>query len=46
MTAAEICAAVNGTVAVNVEDASASGVYVGDLLSRALPQPPRAAGHG
>ncbi len=33
MTAAEICAAVNGTVAVNVEDASASGVYVGDLLS-------------
>ena len=33
MTAAEICTAVNGTVAVNVEDASASGVYVGDLLS-------------
>ena len=33
MTAAEICSAVKGTIAVNVEDASATGVYVGDLLS-------------
>ena len=33
MTAAEICTAVNGTLAVEVADASASGVYVGDLLS-------------
>ena len=33
MTAAEICTAVKGTIAVNVEDASATGVYVGDLLS-------------
>ena len=33
MTAAEICAAVNGTIAVEVADAAATGVYVGDLLS-------------
>jgi hypothetical protein len=33
MTAAEICATVNGALAVNVDDASATGVYVGDLLS-------------
>ena len=33
MTAAEICSAVKGTIAVNVEDAAATGVYVGDLLS-------------
>ena len=33
MTAAEICAKVNGALAVNVDDASATGVYVGDLLS-------------
>ncbi len=33
MTVAEVCAAVNGTVAVDVEDAAATGVYVGDLLS-------------
>ena len=33
MTVAEVCVAVNGTIAVNVADASATGVYVGDLLS-------------
>jgi len=33
MTAAEICAKVGGTIAVPVEDAAATGVYVGDLLS-------------
>ena len=33
MTAAEICAAVKGTLAVEAEDAAANGVYVGDLLS-------------
>ena len=33
MTAEEICAKVNGTLAVPVEGASAAGVYVGDLLS-------------
>ena len=33
MTAAEICAAVKGTLAVEVPDAAATGVYVGDLLS-------------
>lgn len=33
MTAAEICEKVNGTLAVPVEDAAATGVYVGDLLS-------------
>ena len=33
MTAEEICAKVNGTIAVSVEGASATGVYVGDLLS-------------
>ena len=33
MTAEEICAKVNGTLAVPVADATATGVYVGDLLS-------------
>ena len=33
MTAAEICTAVKGTLAVEVPDAAATGVYVGDLLS-------------
>ena len=33
MTAEEICAKVNGTRAVPVADATATGVYVGDLLS-------------
>ena len=33
MTAEEICAKVNGTMAVPVEGAVAAGVYVGDLLS-------------
>ena len=33
MTAEEICAKVTGTLAVPVEGASATGVYVGDLLS-------------
>ena len=33
MTAEEICAKVNGSIAVSVEGASATGVYVGDLLS-------------
>ena len=33
MTAEEICEKVNGTLAVPVEDAAATGVYVGDLLS-------------
>ena len=33
MTAAEICAAVKGAMAVEVPDAAATGVYVGDLLS-------------
>ena len=33
MTAEEICENVNGTLAVTVEDAAATGVYVGDLLS-------------
>ena len=33
MTADEICAKVDGVLAVPVEDAAASGVYVGDLLS-------------
>ena len=33
MTAEEICEKVNGTLAVTVEDAAATGVYVGDLLS-------------
>ena len=33
MTAAEICTAVNGTIAVEVADAAATGVYVGDLLA-------------
>ena len=33
MTAEEICAKVNGTMAVPVEGAAATGVYVGDLLS-------------
>ncbi len=33
MTAEEICAKVGGVVAVPAEGASASGVYVGDLLS-------------
>lgn len=33
MTAAEICAAVKGTLTVEAEDAAANGVYVGDLLS-------------
>ena len=32
-TAAEICTAVKGTLAVEVPDAAATGVYVGDLLS-------------
>ena len=33
MTAAEVCAKVGGTLAVDVPGAEASGVYVGDLLS-------------
>ena len=33
MTAEEICEKVNGTLAVTVQDATATGVYVGDLLS-------------
>ncbi len=33
MTAEEICTKVNGTLAVSAEDAAATGVYVGDLLS-------------
>ena len=33
MTVAEVCTAVNGTVAVDEADASASGGNVGDLLS-------------
>ena len=33
MTAEEICEKVNGTLAVPVKDAVATGVYVGDLLS-------------
>ena len=33
MTAEEICGKVGGTVAVPVEGAAATGVYVGDLLS-------------
>ena len=33
MTAEEICKKVNGTLAVPVDGAAASGVYVGDLLS-------------
>lgn len=33
MTAEEICAKVDGTLAVPVEGAAATGVYVGDLLS-------------
>ena len=33
MTAKEICEKVSGTLAVPVADASAAGVYVGDLLS-------------
>ena len=33
MTAEEICEKVSGTLAVPVADASAAGVYVGDLLS-------------
>ena len=33
MTAEEICTKVNGTIAVSAEDAIATGVYMGDLLS-------------
>ena len=33
MTTEEICAKVNGTLAVPAEGAAATGVYVGDLLS-------------
>ena len=35
MTAEEICAKVDGTLAVPVAGAAAAGVYVGDLLSDA-----------